>query len=203
MLVSPGKEGPMSRWARAALVAGVLLALRLRRHRRRARPGAAEQLIAMSGGVYHDAELARYLRSVGMRLAAAAGQPAARWSFTVLDTPETNAFALAGAADLRDAGNAGAGRRRGGARRGAGARDRPFPGRRRHDAGKRPGAAGGGGGGGPDGAAASDPAPATIPARRRISWPRSWPAGRWRRGCGGGDAGLAAGRPTIRRWPTG
>ena len=31
-----------------------------------------------------------------MRLVAATGQPPARWSFTVLDTPETNAFALPG-----------------------------------------------------------------------------------------------------------
>ena len=50
----------------------------------------------MSGGVYRDAALARYLRAVGVRLVAAAGQPAAPWSFTVLDTPETNAFALPG-----------------------------------------------------------------------------------------------------------
>ena len=52
----------------------------------------------MSGGVYHDAELARYVRTVGTRLAAATGQPPGRWSFTVLDTPEPNAFALPGGA---------------------------------------------------------------------------------------------------------
>ena len=36
-------------------------------------PGPAEQLIAMSGGVYRDPALARYLRAVGARLVAAAG----------------------------------------------------------------------------------------------------------------------------------
>ena len=86
----------MSRWAKAALVAGVLLAGAAPAEPAPRAPGAAEQLIAMSGGVYRDAGLARYLRSVGVRLVAAAGQPAARWSFTVLDTPETNAFALPG-----------------------------------------------------------------------------------------------------------
>ena len=86
----------MSRWAKAALVAGVLLARAAPAEPAPQAPGAAEQLIAMSGGVYRDAGLARYLRSVGVRLVAAAGQPAARWSFTVLDTPETNAFALPG-----------------------------------------------------------------------------------------------------------
>ena len=50
----------------------------------------------MSGGLYRDPELARYVRTVGMRLAAATGQPPGRWRFTVLDTPEPNAFALPG-----------------------------------------------------------------------------------------------------------
>ena len=86
----------MSSWVRAALLAGALLAAPAPAAPAPHDPGPAEQLVAMSGGVYHDAELARYVRTVGTRLAAATGQPPGRWSFTVLDTPEPNAFALPG-----------------------------------------------------------------------------------------------------------
>ena len=86
----------MSSWVRAVLLAGALLAGVASAAPAPRVPDPAGQLLAMSGGVYRDAALARYLRAVGVRLVAAAGQPAAPWSFTVLDTPETNAFALPG-----------------------------------------------------------------------------------------------------------
>src|SRR4051812_25578906 len=57
---------------------------------------AQAALIESSGGVYPDRALGAYVQSVGARLVAAAGQPARGWSFTVLDTPESNAFALPG-----------------------------------------------------------------------------------------------------------
>jgi predicted Zn-dependent protease len=86
----------MSRWVEAALMAAVLLTGAAPAAAEPREGGTAEQLVAMSGGVYRDPALARYLRTVGARLVTAAGQPAARWTFTVLDTPETNAFALPG-----------------------------------------------------------------------------------------------------------
>ena len=72
-----------------------------------------------------DRSLAAYVREVGMRLVAAAGRQGEAWRFTVLDTPDANAFALPGRADLRDARHAGAGRRRGRARGDPRARGRP------------------------------------------------------------------------------
>ncbi|MCC7009888.1 MAG: M48 family metalloprotease [Acidobacteria bacterium] len=47
-------------------------------------------------GVYKDDELQRYVASVGMRLAQAAHRPALPWTFTVVDEPAVNAFALPG-----------------------------------------------------------------------------------------------------------
>ena len=47
-------------------------------------------------GVYDDAELQRYVSSVGMRLARASERPNLPWHFTVLDEPAVNAFALPG-----------------------------------------------------------------------------------------------------------
>ena len=57
--------------------------------------GTAEALIAQNGGVYRDGKLAAYVLAVGLKLAAAAGQRGG-WRFTVLDTPDANAFALPG-----------------------------------------------------------------------------------------------------------
>lgn len=57
--------------------------------------GTAEALIAQNGGVYRDGKLAAYVQAVGLKLAAAAGQRGG-WRFTVLDTPDANAFALPG-----------------------------------------------------------------------------------------------------------
>lgn len=48
----------------------------------------------VSGGIYPDRALAEYVRSVGMSLVQAAGQPRKGWEFLVLDTPEANAFSL-------------------------------------------------------------------------------------------------------------
>jgi predicted Zn-dependent protease len=47
-------------------------------------------------GVYNDAELQRYVSDVGMRLARASERPNLPWSFTVVDEPAVNAFALPG-----------------------------------------------------------------------------------------------------------
>ena len=47
-------------------------------------------------GVYDDAELQRYVSDVGMRLARASERPNLPWSFTVVDEPAINAFALPG-----------------------------------------------------------------------------------------------------------
>lgn len=47
-------------------------------------------------GVYDDAELQRYVSSVGLRLAKASERPNLPWHFTVLDEPAVNAFALPG-----------------------------------------------------------------------------------------------------------
>ena len=47
-------------------------------------------------GVYEDAELQRYVESVGMRLAKVSQRPHLPWHFTVVDEPAINAFALPG-----------------------------------------------------------------------------------------------------------
>lgn len=47
-------------------------------------------------GVYDDAELQRYVSTIGMRLARASERPNLPWHFTVVDEPAVNAFALPG-----------------------------------------------------------------------------------------------------------
>lgn len=47
-------------------------------------------------GLYNDAELQRYVESIGMRLARASERPNLPWHFTVVDEPAINAFALPG-----------------------------------------------------------------------------------------------------------
>src|SRR5690606_87776 len=47
-------------------------------------------------GVYDDPELQAYVASVGRRLLAQAHRPALPWTFTVVDQPAVNAFALPG-----------------------------------------------------------------------------------------------------------
>jgi predicted Zn-dependent protease len=47
-------------------------------------------------GVYDDAELQRYVSSVGLRLVQQSERPNLPWHFTVVDSPAVNAFALPG-----------------------------------------------------------------------------------------------------------
>jgi predicted Zn-dependent protease len=57
--------------------------------------GAHRQILARYGGAYEGA-VAGYVRDLGMRIAARSEQPDAAWTFTVLDTPVVNAFAIPG-----------------------------------------------------------------------------------------------------------
>ncbi len=54
------------------------------------------KILEAFGGAYEDAELAGYVREVGQRLARLSDVPDLRFTFTVLDTPDVNAFALPG-----------------------------------------------------------------------------------------------------------
>jgi predicted Zn-dependent protease len=47
-------------------------------------------------GVYNDAELQRYVNDIGQRLARDSHRPNLPWTFTVVDQPAVNAFALPG-----------------------------------------------------------------------------------------------------------
>ena len=47
-------------------------------------------------GVYDDPELAAYINDIGQRLVANSSMPDAHFSFTLLDSPDINAFALPG-----------------------------------------------------------------------------------------------------------
>jgi len=47
-------------------------------------------------GVYNDSVLERYVSDVGQRLAAASHRPNLAWTFTIVDSPAINAFALPG-----------------------------------------------------------------------------------------------------------
>ena len=54
------------------------------------------KIVAQFGGEVKDAKLKRYVRDIGNQLAAKSEQPNAKWTFTVLDSPVVNAFALPG-----------------------------------------------------------------------------------------------------------
>lgn len=56
---------------------------------------AAKQA-ASQMGVYPDSQLQRYVNSLGMTLARSSERPNLPWSFTVIDDPVVNAFALPG-----------------------------------------------------------------------------------------------------------
>jgi len=60
--------------------------------------GAREhpKVLAAFGGAYDDPELSAYVTRIGKRLAAQSELPDLNWTFTVLDTPVINAFALPG-----------------------------------------------------------------------------------------------------------
>lgn len=47
-------------------------------------------------GVYHDAELQRYVNDIGQQLASRSHRPNLPWSFTIVDSPAINAMALPG-----------------------------------------------------------------------------------------------------------
>lgn len=54
------------------------------------------KIVAQFGGEVRDGKLKSYVRNLGNRLAAKSEQPNAKWTFTVLDSPVVNAFALPG-----------------------------------------------------------------------------------------------------------
>jgi len=60
--------------------------------------GAKEhpKIIKSFGGIYQNKELQEYIRNIGNKITAKAGIPSTRWTFTILDSPIVNAFALPG-----------------------------------------------------------------------------------------------------------
>lgn len=56
----------------------------------------ADGQISTGFGVYDDAELAKFVSEMGLKLAATSERPALPWTFRVLDDPIVNAFALPG-----------------------------------------------------------------------------------------------------------
>lgn len=54
------------------------------------------KIMAQFGGEVKDRALREYVEGIGRRLAAESEQPKAKWTFTVLDSPVVNAFALPG-----------------------------------------------------------------------------------------------------------
>ena len=93
-------------WLRTALTVG-LLALGSVSHAQglfgmspedEKRIGRSEhpKILAQFGGAYDDAHLAKYVDSIGQLLASASNAPDVGYTFTVLDSPVVNAFALPG-----------------------------------------------------------------------------------------------------------
>ena len=56
----------------------------------------ADQEVAASIGLYDDADLQAYIRTVGEDLAARSERPSLPWTFRLVDDPAVNAFALPG-----------------------------------------------------------------------------------------------------------
>lgn len=56
----------------------------------------AHEQVVQEYGLYGDAKLQAYVDEVGQRLAKSSHRPQLQWTFTVLDSPELNAFALPG-----------------------------------------------------------------------------------------------------------
>ncbi|MEO1458737.1 MAG: M48 family metalloprotease [Pseudomonadota bacterium] len=54
------------------------------------------KILAKFGGAYEDPELTAYVDRIGRRLVAVTEQPGAKWTFTVIDSPDVNAFAVPG-----------------------------------------------------------------------------------------------------------
>ena len=57
---------------------------------------AHPQILARFGGAYDNPRLQAYVNDLGYRIAQVSEQPNARWTFTVLDSPTVNAFAVPG-----------------------------------------------------------------------------------------------------------
>ncbi|MBT3938723.1 MAG: M48 family metalloprotease [Pelagibacterales bacterium] len=60
--------------------------------------GAKEhpKIIKNFGGIYQNKKLQEYIRNIGNKIIAKSGIPNTRWTFTILDSPIVNAFALPG-----------------------------------------------------------------------------------------------------------
>ena len=60
--------------------------------------GAREHpnIIKSFGGIYEDAVLQEYINKIGNKVGSNTEFPKIRWTFTILDTPLVNAFALPG-----------------------------------------------------------------------------------------------------------
>ena len=56
----------------------------------------SHQQVLSEYGVYPDAKLQAYVNELGQRLASQSERSQLEWHFTVLDSPEVNAFALPG-----------------------------------------------------------------------------------------------------------
>ncbi|MEM6679994.1 MAG: M48 family metalloprotease [Pseudomonadota bacterium] len=54
------------------------------------------QVVERFGGVYDEGRVDDYVRRIGQRLVAVSAEPGERWTFTVLDSPVVNAFAVPG-----------------------------------------------------------------------------------------------------------
>ncbi|MFQ5623238.1 MAG: M48 family metalloprotease [Paracoccaceae bacterium] len=54
------------------------------------------KILARYGGEIRNQQVSDYVTRIGRKLARYSSQPRARWTFTVLDTPEVNAFAIPG-----------------------------------------------------------------------------------------------------------
>ena len=54
------------------------------------------KIVQKYGGIYQNAKLSAYVNELGRKLAAVSEQPNEKWTFTVLDSPTVNAFALPG-----------------------------------------------------------------------------------------------------------
>lgn len=55
-----------------------------------------QKIIAKYGGIYDEPRLTSYVNALGRDLVAVSEQPGEKWTFTVLDNPTINAFALPG-----------------------------------------------------------------------------------------------------------
>ncbi len=54
------------------------------------------KIVARFGGEYQNRRVTAYVDEIGQRIARVSEQPTARWTFTVLDSPTVNAFAIPG-----------------------------------------------------------------------------------------------------------